>query len=104
MSAAGCIGFGLLWQNAQQRLDKLKRELHRPDGVPFEQLAFQTKARDENASLATVERLATAISMRFPDRHCVELRLRWGVAGGSTIYCFFQPSTRRLVQQVQIGE
>jgi hypothetical protein len=94
---------GWQWYKAEQRLHRLISEVHRPDGIPFEQLALKATAQSEGVTVEHVESLLFPLTINFPDRRCVELRPKWGVAGGRRVYCFSN-DTKRLIAHYQIGE
>lgn len=95
--------FGLQWRTSESRLSKLQSEVSRAEDAPFEKLAIQLKARSEHASIEKIANFYRPVTIRFPDRRCVELRPRWGVAGGTEVYCF-EPASKRLIESHTIGE
>ncbi len=99
----GCVTFGGLWWRSEDRLHKLQSEMSKPSDAAYEQLALETKAKYEYVFVEHLRSLSTPVTIHFPDHRCVELRPRWGVAGGTAVYCFTNAS-KRLIVHHDIGE
>lgn len=100
---AGCLTVTGLWLSAESRLSRLQQEVRHPLDVPLERLAYQVKARSERSTTSKIESLLFPVTVAFPDRDCVELRPRLGVAGGTSISCFSK-RTGKLLTYDNVGE
>jgi hypothetical protein len=97
------IAFGLMWKTADNRLRRLVSEVNRAEDAPFEQAAISLKAQSEHVPTQKVAQLNLPVTVHFSDRRCVELRPKWGVVGGSDIYCF-DAQSRRVVEHQNLAE
>jgi hypothetical protein len=98
-----CLILAGLWLNTANKLRTLQQEVRYPHDAPLERRAYQIKAKAEQATVSEIERLLFPVTVSFSDRNCVELRPRWGVAGGTSITCFSN-ETGRLLSHASIGE
>jgi hypothetical protein len=78
-------------------------EVHRADDAPFEQQAISREAQFEHVPTEKIADLNIPVTIHFFDRTCVELRPKWGVAGGTDVYCF-DLRTQRLIEHQSIGQ
>lgn len=97
------VFFGMKWRDSESRLSKVESEISRMDDAIFEGLAVLLKARSEHTSIEKIASLNRPVTIRFPNRRCVELRPRWGVVGGTEVYCF-ETTSKRLLERHSIGE
>lgn len=95
--------FGMKWKDSESRLSEVESEISRTGDAIFEGLAIQLKARSEHTSIEKIANLNRPVTIRFPNRRCVELRPRWGVVGGTEVYCF-EATSKRLLERHSIGE
>lgn len=95
-------GFLWMWHDTKGRLDRLEWEFHDPADAQLEAKAISLTAKYEGVPDQKIKDLLVPVTIHFPDRSCVELRPRWGVLGGTTVYCF-RPSGE-LIERHQIGE
>lgn len=95
--------FGWMWRASERRFGRFASEVHRAEDIPFEQRAISLKAQFEHVPAEKFTDLVLPVTIRFPDRRCVELRPRWGVVGGTDVYCF-DLSSHRLIEKHTVGE
>ena len=88
----------LLWVTSTD-LERLRQEVRYPFDAPFENAAYEEAARHEAQPIAKMRQYFIPITMTYPDKKCVELRPRWNVYGGHTIYCF-DPKVPKLLYNV----
>ncbi|WP_162892529.1 hypothetical protein [Blastomonas fulva] len=100
---AACVMLAVLWLRAESRLRQLQQEVRYTLDAPSERRAYLLKARSERSNVSKIEALLFPITVSFPDRHCVELRPRWGVTGGTSITCFSN-ETGKILSHNNIGE
>ena len=97
------ITLGVRWRNADRRLERLRSETNLPQDAPFEHAAIVLKAKADHVPAQKIVDLSLPVTVHLADRRCVELRPKWGVAGGIETYCF-DVRTRRLIEHQQLGE
>ncbi|WP_152542775.1 hypothetical protein [Sphingobium sp. Ant17] len=82
------ITFAWLWWHAAADLAHLEREVSNPFDQAFETAAYREAARYENQPIEKMKSYFRPLTMTYRDKKCVELRPRWHVYGGHTIYCY----------------
>lgn len=82
------VVFLVLWWRASNDLKHLKQEVRYADDARFEEAAYREAARYEALPIAKIRDYFLPITMTYNQKACVELRPRWNVMGGHTIYCF----------------
>jgi len=85
---AAAASFAWLWWRADTDLAHLRHEVSRPFDRAFEEAAYRDAARYENQPIEKMREYFRPLTMTYLDKKCVELRPRWHVYGGHTIYCY----------------
>lgn len=97
------MAMATMWWRTSNELAQLRSEVSRGQDRDIEKAAFGLEARRQGLPVEKLHRQFIAITMWFSDRRCVELRPRWGIAGGHAIYCF-DTNKDALVSHEQVGE